>query len=132
MTVGLPGAGIGGLFYLASTILLPLRSLVKRLRGQQDGVPWRDQAHSVVIAIGIIGALWMAGWLLSLVVPDESLTRGVMTGEGAVPARSVLSTATLAVGIGTLLLVLLAVEAARVVHVWRSVRQLDRSGEDSL
>jgi hypothetical protein len=131
MTVGLPGAGIGGLFYLASTILLPLRSLVKRLRGQQDGVPWRDQAHSLVIAIGIIGALWMAGWLLSLVVPDESLTRGVMT-EGAVPARSVLSVATLAVGIGTLLLVLLAVEAARVVHVWRSVRQLDRSGEDSL
>ena len=132
MTVGLPGAGIGGLFYLASTILLPLRSLVKRLRGQQDGVPWRDQAHSVVIAIGIIGALWMAGWLLSLVVPDELLTRGAMAGQGAVPARSVLSTATLAVGIGTLLLVLLAVEVARVVHVWSSVRQLDRSGQDSL
>jgi hypothetical protein len=131
MTVGLPGAGIGGLFYLASTILLPLRSLVKRLRGQQDGVPWRDQAHSVVIAIGIIGALWMAGWLLSLVVPDELLTRGAMT-EGAVPARSVLSMATLAVGVGTLLLVLLAVEIARVVHVWSSVRELDRSGQDSL
>jgi len=131
MTVGLPGAGIGGLFYLASTILLPLRSLVKRLRGQQDGVPWRDQAHSLAIAVGIIGALWMAGWLLSLVVPDESLTRGVMP-DGAVPARSVLSVATLAVGIGTLLLVLLAVEVARVVHVWSSVRQLDRSGQDSL
>ena len=127
MTAGLPGAGIGGLFYLVSTILLPLRSLVKRLRGQHDSVPGRDQAHSLAIAMGIIGSLWIAGWLLSLVAPDELLTRGTMAGGGA-SARSVLSMTTLVVGVGTLLLVLLAVEVARVVHVWISVREFDRSG----
>ena len=130
MTAGLPGAGIGGLFYLVSTILLPLRSIVKRLRGQQVSVPWRDQGHSLAIAIGIIGALWIAGWLLSFVVPDELLTRGILVGGGGSPARSVLSMATLAVGVVTLLLVLLAVEIARVVHVRSSVREYDRSGHD--
>ena len=132
MTAGLPGAGIGGLFYLASTILLPLRGLVRRLRGQSESIPWRDQSHSLAIAIGIIGALWMSGWLLSLIVPDELLERGTANVGAGAPAQSILSMATLAVAVGTLCLVLLAVEVARVVHVWRSVREYDRSGGDAL
>ena len=132
MTAGLPGAGIGGLFYLASTILLPVRSLVRRLRGQRESGPSRDQSQSLVIAIGIIGALWMAGWLLSLVVPDELVHRATTAAAPGSPAQSVLSRATLAVGVITLLLVLLAVEVARIVHVWSSVREYERSRPDAL
>ena len=66
MTVGLPGAGIGGLFYLASTLLLPVRSLVRRWRGRPDNVTWRGQAYLVLLALGIIGSLWLAGWLLDI------------------------------------------------------------------
>ena len=34
MTAGLPGVGIGGIFYLASAIMMPVRSLVATLSGR--------------------------------------------------------------------------------------------------
>lgn len=132
MTAGLPGAGIGGLFYLASTILLPVRTLVRRLRGQEEAVPWRAQAHSVLIALGIIGGLWLSGRILGLMVPDELLARSPVAGVGSASANSILSMATLGVAIGTLVLVVLAVEVARVVHVRSVLRDDDRLGRDSL
>jgi hypothetical protein len=132
MTAGLPGAGIGGLFYLASTILLPLRSLVRRLRGQHVGVPWRLQLHSVLIALGIIGGLWISGWLIAFMVPDEVLTRGSMAGGVNSRAGSILSLATLGVAVGTLVLVVLSVEIARFVHIRSAVREHDRFGHDTL
>ena len=118
MTAGLPGAGIGGLFYLASTLLLPARSLLRRVRGQDDPVTWRHQVHSVLIAVGIIGGLWLSGWLLGLIVPDEMLAR-VAGGERATSgvARNAIRVATLAMAVGTLAFVLVAVEVAH--HVQR-------------
>jgi hypothetical protein len=130
MTAGLPGAGIGGLFYLASTILLPVRSLVRRLRGQHVGVPWRFQVQSVLIASGIIGGLWGSGWLIAFMVPDEMLARNSTAGGATAGASSILSLATLAVAVGTLVFVVLAVEIARFVHVRSTMRDHDRFGRD--
>ena len=124
MTVGLPGAGIGGLFYLASTLLLPLRSIVRRLRGRPDTVDWRGQAHIVLMAIGIMGSLSLAGWLLAFVVPDRMLasSSGAAT---AVASRTVIPLATFGVGVGTLAMVLIVVEIAHYVH--KGVRPTRRS-----
>lgn len=120
MTVGLPGAGIGGLFYLASTFLLPVRSLARRLRGRPDSLPPRHLAHSVLIAVGIISALWVAGWLLALVMPDEMLAgRGGIGGVTGV-SRNAIPIATFGVAVGTLAFVLLAVEVAHRVQVIRA------------
>jgi hypothetical protein len=123
MTVGLPGAGIGGLFYLISTVLLPVRSLARRLRGDDDGVPWRHHAHNLTMAIGIITAIWLAGWLLALVVPHGILAAPVPGHGAAAPARTVLSMATFTVALGTLAFILIAVEVARVVHVRRTLAE---------
>ena len=117
MTAGLPGAGIGGLFYLASTLLLPARSLLRRLRGEPDAVTWRHQVHNLAIAGGIIGGLWMTGRLLGLVLPDEMLSRpGVDAGSHFGASRSAIPLATLAMAVGTLAFVLVAVEVAHHVH----------------
>lgn len=113
MTAGLPGAGIGGLFYLASTLLLPVRSMWRRLRGQSDPVTWRHQLHSVAIASGIIGGLWITGWLLGFVVPDEMAAGAASGAPRAGTTRMVIPAATFAVGVGTLAAVLIAVEIAR-------------------
>jgi len=114
MTAGLPGAGIGGLFYLAATITLPFRSLWRRVRGQSDAMSWRHQAHNVAMAAGIIAGLWVAGWLLGFVVPDEMLKPGISSGVGSagISTRTVIPAATFAVAIGTLAMVLAAVEVA--------------------
>jgi len=118
MTAGLPGAGIGGLFYLASTIILPFRSLFRRLRGQPDTVTWGHQAHSGLIAVGIILGLWMAGWLLGFVVPQEMLTRGVASAAREAGSRkSVIPFTMVAFALGTLAFVLAGVEIAHHVYV---------------
>ena len=125
MTVGLPGAGIGGLFYLASTLMLPARSLLRRVRGRPDHAPWRRHMHSVLIAVGIIAGLWLAGWLLGLVVPDELLVRSGRSGiDAARSMRSVIPMATFAVAVATLVGVLAAVEVAHHVQA----RGLKRAG----
>jgi hypothetical protein len=113
MTPGVPGAGIGGLFYLASTLLLPFRSLTRRLRGHPDALTGRQAMHSLAIAGGIIGALWLTGWILALLVPDEMLRPVATTAGGSVRARTVMPVATFATAVGTLLTVLIAVEIAR-------------------
>jgi hypothetical protein len=109
------------LFYLASTLLLPARSLLRRVRGQDDPVTWRHQVHSVLIAVGIIGGLWLSGWLLGLIVPDEMLAR-VAGGERAASgvARNAIRVATLAMAVGTLAFVLVAVEVAHHVRACRA------------
>jgi hypothetical protein len=116
MTAGLPGAGIGGLFYLASALLLPARSLARRLRGQPDATTWREQSHGVVIALGIIAGLWTAGWLLSFVIPADMRTAASWGPDATVATRTAIPLATLALGMGTLVVVLLAVEIAHRLH----------------
>lgn len=122
MTPGVPGAGIGGLFYLASTFLLPLRSLSRRLRGQPDSLTGRQAAHSLAIAVGVIAALWATGWILALLVPDEMLRPVATTGRASSRSRTVLPVATFATAVGTLLFVLVAVEIARVAQARRQTR----------
>ena len=122
MTAGIPGAGIGGLFYLASTILLPARNLVRRLRGRSH-TAWRDQAFVVALTAGILGALWATGWILALVIPREVLTRGGLStpANGGLSA-TVIPMATFAVAVGTLGLVLVAVEIAHLIHARTAAR----------
>ncbi|HZI27951.1 MAG TPA: hypothetical protein VFD64_07325 [Gemmatimonadaceae bacterium] len=116
MTPGVPGAGVGGLFYLASTLLLPFRSLKRRLRGQPDPVSSRQIWHNVAMAGGVVAALWMVGWLLAFIVPDEMVQK---PGGGTVAVRTVLPVATFATGVATLMLVLGTVEIARLIQARR-------------
>ena len=125
MTPGVPGAGIGGLFYLASTLLLPFRSLARRLRGQPDSLTARQAMYTLAIAGGVIAALVATGWVLALLVPDEVL-RVASAGSGSVRARTVLPVATFATAVGTLLTVLAAVEIARYAHARRQTRDTPR------
>jgi hypothetical protein len=119
MTPGVPGAGIGGLFYLASTVLLPFRSLVRRLRGQPDSLRAREAMYSLAIASSVVAGLWLTGWVLALLVPDEILRSVTTSAHGPARIRTVLPVATFATAVGTLLMVLLAVEIARFAEARR-------------
>lgn len=118
MTPGVPGAGIGGLFYLASTLALPLRRLVRRFRRQPDSVSSREIWRNVAMTGGVLASLWTTGWLLTFIVPDDAL-RSVTSTAGSAPVRTVLPVATFATAVITLLLVLGAVEVARMTQARR-------------
>lgn len=118
MTAGLPGAGIGGLFYLASALLMPARSLLLTLRGRGAEARWGLALRQSSLAAGVVGALWATGELLGLLLSPaarQSLASGIgQTAVGAGP-RNVIGTHALAFGALTLVGVLLVVQLARVL-----------------
>src|SRR4026207_1672458 len=73
MTVGLPGAGIGGLFYLLSVLAMPFRAAGESLlisSGRRSPPAGSKPRWSLVwkqfaMASGIIAALWVTGWILA-------------------------------------------------------------------
>lgn len=129
MNAGLPGAGIGGLFYLASTLLLPARSLLRRLRGRSDTVTWREHMHNVSIAFGILAGLWTAGWLLAFVMP-QAMLRAAPGMTTSVITRTAIPLSALGFGVGTLLVVLLVVELAHWMHRPKPAAPVRRSTRD--
>ena len=128
MTPGVPGAGIGGLFYLASTVLLPFRSLARRLRGQPDSLTARQFMHTLAIASGVVAGLWITGWALARLLPDEVLRSVAASPAGSSRVRTVLPVATFATGVATLLTVLTAVEIARYARGRRETAETGHGG----
>jgi hypothetical protein len=107
MAAGLPGTGIGGIFYLASTFFLALRGAGRRLVGRTDPVPVRHHVHNVAMAVGILAGLWAATEAVRLLVPSPPVV--------AFRPSGLLGVALASSG-GTLLVVLLAVELARIAR----------------
>ena len=68
MTAGLPGTGIGGVFYLLSALLMPVFELVNTLRGQSSWARWAVVFRQLMMAFGIIAGMWMLGILLGLLL----------------------------------------------------------------
>jgi hypothetical protein len=116
MTAGVPGTGIGGLFYLLAALFLPVRGLLLRLRGGR--VSWRMVARLLVLALGVFLGIWATWWLLGLVIVPTAETveaaihiRGIMRREYAEFVRW----AALLAGFVTLALVMIATQVARLV-----------------
>ena len=64
MTAGIPGTGIGGLFYLLLVILMPLREMSRALHERGDLRSWRPIGAKVMLAGGIFAALGLEAWVL--------------------------------------------------------------------
>jgi tetratricopeptide (TPR) repeat protein len=113
VNAGLPGTGIGGIFYLASALAMPLREAYRRVRGRAAG-NWRVVAAQLAIAGGILGAMWVTGWLLGLAL---AAARPITALGTSLPLGNVLRIASVALALGTLAGVLAGVELLRLwVH----------------
>jgi len=118
MQAGLPGAGLGGLFYLASALLMPFRALSKKWRQERDG-RMAEVRQQVLIAAGVLGAIWLTGWMLGLILTRTgmvalSASRGPLSHlPGA--SSNIVRAATVMGGFVTLVVVLLLVELARLI-----------------
>lgn len=116
MTAGLPGVGIGGMFYLATALLMPFRSLWSALSGRGEQARWTLALRQAALAASILAAIWATGWVIGWVIAalaDPVVTTG--TGvAGPPPVRNALRTTTLLGSIGTLALVLLVVQVLRM------------------
>src|SRR5215213_9277464 len=98
MAAGIPGVGIGGIFYLASALVMPLREIALVLRGTPgagSAARWRPIARA-----------WLTGWMLG-----QALRAPLRASDGpaGTPATHVvgLRAAALLLSFGTLTVVLL-------------------------
>lgn len=64
MTAGLPGAGIGGLFYFCLVLLMPLRELYLTALGRSSLARWKVVGFQFSMVTGIFAALWSEAWLI--------------------------------------------------------------------
>lgn len=69
MNAGLPGTGLGGLFYLLLALAMPVIELVRTLRGDRSPERWRLALTQSGIALGIIGATVAVVVAVRLLVP---------------------------------------------------------------
>jgi len=114
MTAGVPGTGLGGLFYILGGLILPVRGVVRKLRGRS--VSWGVIARLTGLALGVFLGIWLTGWLLGMLLGPLAQSVEARAGLSAqLRARSdnVLRWAALVGGMVTLTIVLLAVQVAR-------------------
>ena len=116
MSVGLPGSGIGGVFYLLSAMWMPVHSAQRSVRGKR--AHWRMMARQTLLATLIIGALWGTGYVIDLTLTaaatSDSLRAAVGKDAGA-DLPSIFRAASFIMTFGTLAFVLLTVQVLRLV-----------------
>jgi hypothetical protein len=115
MTVGLPGVGLGGIFYLVSAIFMPVREAVRLGRGT-DARRAAIVVRQGAMAATILAAMWVTGWMLGhLIAHDARSSPGVARALTPGAASNVLQVSALVLSLGMLTLVLATVHGARLV-----------------
>ncbi len=80
MIAGLPGTGIGGLFYLIIALFMPIREFYFKIRNKDDVKRWQIVKKHYLLTIWIIlGMLitgWLLGWLIEIIIPTNNVISG--------------------------------------------------------
>lgn len=121
MTAGLPGTGIGGLFYLLLVFWMPCRELYLLCRRRSNPQRWRDIAFYASLTLAIVVTTWGEAWLLSQMLTKAATAIGVLkpgTGQG----YRVLAGVSILLSFGSLMGVLLSVHALRAA-LWLNRRK---------
>lgn len=68
MIAGLPGTGIGGIYYVFAAIWMPFRELLARLRGKRKPARWGLIAGQILLAVSVTAVMWITGDLLGRLI----------------------------------------------------------------
>jgi len=126
MTAGLPGTGIGGLFYLVSALLMPFREAFYVVIGRSDRERRQMALQQCGMALTILGAVWVTGLLLGLFHIGTKLVH-----HATVAGVRVLYITPVLVAFATLSGVLLSVEVARIVFLLKEGLEKARADSDT-
>jgi hypothetical protein len=128
MTAGLPGAGIGGMFYLLMALLAPLWEGVRAYRQTRSPRQWQLVLRHFLLAASILFSMWLAAGALGIILAWPSDLGPYAGGQQDLAAYPrVISRNVALFTLSTLAVVLAAVEILRL-----SWRVLDRRGSHSL
>jgi|SRR5882672_11744369 len=117
MSPGLPGTGIGGLFYILSALWMPVCELWRRRQGDAPS-RWPLVARQFGIAVGIVASMTGVFWALDATLMFEQ----VAAHAGGQHAMWTLRLSALMVTSGVLSTVLSTMQLVRLCLRLRTVR----------
>jgi hypothetical protein len=121
MIAGLPGTGIGGMYYLIVSLWMPIHGLFHKVK--KDLSPFKKGIikRQVFLTLMVIGGMWVTGWLmgicLAVIFPVSPAT-----GAGSdtfTTARNVVQITPLILTLVTLTLVYLMMVGILAIARWR-------------
>ncbi len=117
MNAGLPGTGLGGLFYMLSILLMCIKEVAHRIRGTGDRAKSRIALEQVLILVGALFSIWLSGLALHFLVRVLSPKVGIEIIEGMAKAlpQAGLPLNVLAMSTAVLAGLLLVVQLLRLV-----------------
>ena len=121
MNPGLPGMGIGGLFYTLSALFMPVCEVRRRLRGDGSG-RGALVARQFAIAVGVVAVMTGVFWTLDVVFMLGQVVEAVCRPPSvwSLPLR----VSALLVTSGVLATVLGTVQ---IVRLWQQPRAVSRA-----
>lgn len=93
MMAGLPGTGLGGLFYVLASLVVLIHGSISRLAGKTYRADARMLARLALMTLGILVAVSLTYWLLAQVLAASNLAAvsNAVPASGAVPAGNALA-----------------------------------------
>jgi hypothetical protein len=73
MFAGLPGIGVGTLFYVLTAFVLPLVELSRLIRGDISVARWRLAISQFCFGVSIVASVALADRVLAIVLNDRSI-----------------------------------------------------------
>ena len=121
MTAGLPGTGIGGLFYLLLVFWMPCRELYLLCRGRSNPQRWRAIGFYLALTVSIIVTTYAEAWLISKAVTGIAMWLHLpVPGNGH--GYRILAGMSILMSLGSLVAVLVAVHVIRLA-MWLNRRK---------
>lgn len=80
MTAGLPGTGIGGVFYLLSALFMPIIEIILTLRGKSSVARWLMVLRQLSMAACILGCMWLLGLAAGITFDMFANAKPVVSG----------------------------------------------------
>ena len=121
MFAGLPGLGVGTLFYVLIAVWMPFRELPRLIRGTSSVAQWKMIARQLFYATGIVVTVMMAErvllWVMGVSPQPFSPAAMLHSGLGARSGAESILAAPIAASLLLLGGVVLAVELLRL-FVW--------------
>lgn len=116
MIAGLPGTGIGGIFYLFLALWMPMNETIDIIRGfansEHRQMVKRQLFLTLCVILAVIVTSWLAGWLAIVIL---SGIHGSASAKSDTAVENFLQVAPIVLTSLTLLAVILAIHGLRLI-----------------
>jgi hypothetical protein len=117
VSAGLPGLGLGGLFFVLLALLAPFVEIVRTVRGRSSVAAWRAVGRQFALALTMVAAVALTLRLLYALADATGLA-----GPHSDRSPTVLALRPIAITVGLLACVLAAAKAMQLVATIRTRR----------